>query len=296
MRLRHIEVFHAVYTTGSVTRAAKLLSVSQPSVSKVLSHAEIQLGFKLFERGGGRFLPTAEAERLFHHVNPLFDQIGAVRRVADNLRDLGENKIRLASTPAMGISLIPELVSSFMSAHPGVHFELETLHYTEIAAALIESRLDVALVFDPPSQPDVLATPIASGEFVFIKPANMNAVASPVDLPSIGNLPFVRLNNRGPLGQLLDAYLEKSESTIDVVATTETYHIAHALVARGVGVSIVDAITAQALDDAAVEILPLKHPLQFNVAAVEFEHAAASDMRLRFIEHARSTVQTLLTS
>ena len=50
MRLRHIEIFHAIYTTGSITNAAKLLHVSQPSVSKVLSHAEYQLGFKLFER------------------------------------------------------------------------------------------------------------------------------------------------------------------------------------------------------------------------------------------------------
>ena len=41
MRLRHIEVFHAVYISGSITGAAKLLNVSQPSVSKVLSHAEV---------------------------------------------------------------------------------------------------------------------------------------------------------------------------------------------------------------------------------------------------------------
>lgn len=47
MRLRHIEIFHAIYTTGSITNAAKLLYVSQPSVSKVLAHAELQLGFQL---------------------------------------------------------------------------------------------------------------------------------------------------------------------------------------------------------------------------------------------------------
>ena len=45
MRLRHIEVFHAVYNCGSITGAAKLLNVSQPSISKVLAHAEQQLGF-----------------------------------------------------------------------------------------------------------------------------------------------------------------------------------------------------------------------------------------------------------
>ena len=61
MRLRHIEIFHAIYTTGSITNAAKILHVSQPSVSKVLSHAEMQLGFNLFDRVKGRLIPTEEA-------------------------------------------------------------------------------------------------------------------------------------------------------------------------------------------------------------------------------------------
>jgi len=47
MRLRHIEIFHAVYTCGSITAAAKVLNVPQPSVSKVLAHAESQLGWTL---------------------------------------------------------------------------------------------------------------------------------------------------------------------------------------------------------------------------------------------------------
>ena len=57
MRLRQIEVFHAVYTCGTMTSAARLLNVSQPSVSKVLAHAEQQLGYPLFERVRGKLVP-----------------------------------------------------------------------------------------------------------------------------------------------------------------------------------------------------------------------------------------------
>lgn len=295
MRLRHIEVFHAVYTSGSVTQAAKLLCVSQPSVSKVLAHAESQLGFKLFQRGAGRILPTEEAERLFQHVAPLFDQIGVVRRAADNLKNLEDRKIRLASTPAMGISLLPELAASFMRTHPNVFFELETLHYTEITIALLEGRIDVALVFDPPDQLGIKASPIASGEFVFIKPKKLNTAPAPIALSSIKELPFIRLNNRGPLGQLLDAYLADSEHSMNVVAITETYHIAHAMVARGVGVSIVDAITARALHSPNVDVLPLAPPsLQFNISALEFDKSYNAKVRSTFIEHARLIIQSLL--
>ncbi|HET7663085.1 MAG TPA: LysR family transcriptional regulator, partial [Rhodanobacteraceae bacterium] len=58
MRLRYIELFHAILTTGSLTGAAKLLNISQPAASKALQHAESQLGFALFSRVRGRLQPT----------------------------------------------------------------------------------------------------------------------------------------------------------------------------------------------------------------------------------------------
>ena len=56
MKLRHIEVFHAVMLTGTVNGAARLLNVTQPAVTKILQHAEDQLGFKLFIRNKGRIM------------------------------------------------------------------------------------------------------------------------------------------------------------------------------------------------------------------------------------------------
>ena len=57
MRLRHIEVFNAVMLTGSVSAAARLINVTQPAVSRILAHAELQLGFALFHRLKGRLVP-----------------------------------------------------------------------------------------------------------------------------------------------------------------------------------------------------------------------------------------------
>ncbi len=65
LQLRHIEVFHAVYSCGSISSAAKLLHVTQPAISKSLQHAESRLGYLLFERHKGRLIPTDEARILF---------------------------------------------------------------------------------------------------------------------------------------------------------------------------------------------------------------------------------------
>ena len=68
MNLRHIEIFHCVYVNGSVSAAARALNVSQPSVSKMLRHAESLLGFQLFRRTNGGLVPTEDAHSLFAEV------------------------------------------------------------------------------------------------------------------------------------------------------------------------------------------------------------------------------------
>ena len=72
MNLRQIEVFRAIMATGSVSDAARLLHVSVPAVSRVLSHTETQLNFPLFMRIKGRLSPTAEARRLYHEVEDVY--------------------------------------------------------------------------------------------------------------------------------------------------------------------------------------------------------------------------------
>ena len=116
MRLRQIEVFHAVYTHGSITNAAAALNVSQPSVSKVLAHAEQQLGYRLFDRVKGKLIPTPEAHQLFSHVRDVYEDVDRLRHVAVNLRDASGGRIRVASTPAFGLEILPRAIATFRQA------------------------------------------------------------------------------------------------------------------------------------------------------------------------------------
>ena len=110
MRLRHIEVFHAIYISGSITGAAELLYVSQPSVSKVLSHAEQQLGFPLFHRNKGKLTPTAEAEIMFPEIKRIYQQLKTVRHLAGNIGNGATGIINLAVTPALGFDVLQKLL------------------------------------------------------------------------------------------------------------------------------------------------------------------------------------------
>ena len=113
MRLRHIEVFHAIKQAGSISKAAVLLGVSQPAASKVLQHAESSLGFKLFERVKGRLLPTAEAELLYVEVAKLNSGLDQLRKLSANLRRFPQGRLHVGCLPSLGLSIMPKTIHNF---------------------------------------------------------------------------------------------------------------------------------------------------------------------------------------
>lgn len=296
MRLRQIEVFHAVYTSGAMTSAAALLNVSQPSVSKVLAHAEQQLGYLLFDRVKGKLVPTPEAHRLFAHVSAVYRDVDRLRRVAENLRTGNSGHIRIASTPAFGLELLPLAITSFRDKHADTVFEIETLHLDEMNAALLESRVDIGLAFEPPVTPGIEAETLASSRFVALAPPGMNfhgkTALSAADL--CGH-PFIGLNSRGPLGQILSTYLGPVESELNIVTWSETYHVAKALVVCGSGVTIADEVTARSGGDSDLQILPLAPELRFSIKAMHLDAVPLSIAAQNFVKHLRLSLHDFLS-
>src|SRR5688572_5384546 len=107
MNYRQIEVFHAVYVSGSITAAAQTLHISQPAVSKILRHTEDGLGFALFRRLKGRLQPTEEARQLFNEVADVYQRLGSLKLTARNLRKADTGRLRLAVLPALGLGVAP---------------------------------------------------------------------------------------------------------------------------------------------------------------------------------------------
>ena len=141
MRLRHIEVFNAVMLTGSVSAAARLMNVTQPAVSRILAHAELQLGFALFQRVKGRLVPTQEAQTLYPQVQQLFAQLDEVQRLAASLKNPQRcDELRILTVFALSVELLPRALRAFRAQYPGVAVTIDALHSPQIVAALFIAR------------------------------------------------------------------------------------------------------------------------------------------------------------
>jgi DNA-binding transcriptional LysR family regulator len=246
MRLRHIEVFHAIMQVGTISGAAQVLHISQPAVTKVLQHAELQLGMPLFERVRGKLYPKPEAHRLFIETEKLNRDLQGIRRLAASLKGRAVETVRLVSTPTIAISVLPQAMTAWRRDFPETRCELGTHHTSEIVNALRLGEADLALSLRDPRHPGIVAEPVAEGVLTAMAPAGTWTAAEcaqplgPDDLS--GEL--IGLADSDPLGELVIAACEAQGVQPVFHTVVQTYQIARSLVEAGAGTALVDPFTA----------------------------------------------------
>ncbi|MVV47543.1 LysR family transcriptional regulator [Pseudomonas sp. PB120] len=281
MRLRHIEVFQAIRLTGSVSRAAEILRISQPAVSKTLQHMEMQLGFSLFERVKGRLQLTHEAELLGPEVEKVFRELENVRRLARNLRQHPEGLLRLGCVPSLGLSLLPQAIAMSRASQPGVMIDLQTGHTSGLIASLLAREIDIAIVFNPSHHPGIRSVLLGESELVCL---STDPDTSPLMLDSLTTQSQIRLPQDDPLGGLLPFLDNGEEQPSDSAIKVQTYYVACALAQAGCGYAIVDALTAQAMLKPGCFIRPVRPRIPFKLAALVHESNTLSQLDHGFIE------------
>lgn len=274
MRLRHIEVFNAVMLTGSVSGAARLLNVTQPAVSRTLQHAEVQLGFGLFQRVRGRLAPTAEAQTLYPHIERLFAQLDEVQRLAATLRLGGgtQDELRVHTLLALSYEVFPRAMQLFRQKYPEVKVVHAALHSPQIVSALVLQEADVGYVFSVVSHPALAHEVLGEGEVVCVVPRKLLGPdcgrLQAMSLERLAGMPVIGLDARDPLGVTLGHLLREPEDGPEPVMTVQSYHVALALAHHGVGVAMVERCTAASADLTRVEVLPLEPRIPVPIKAL----------------------------
>ncbi len=272
MRLRHIEIFNAVMLTGSVSAAARLINVTQPAVSRTLKHAELQLGFTLFERTAGRLVPTAEAQALFPLVEKLFSDLDEVQRLAANLRSSTQiHELRVLTVLAMSQSIFPKAVALFKKKFPDIALNHQALHSPQIINSLVLQEADVGYLFGTCSHPALTHQLLQNVPVYSVAPKGMlpNAVLStgsvtPADLHPF---PLIGLDSKDPVGRAIVAMLSTEHPITPPKIVVQTHHVALAMAHQGLGIALIEGCTAANADLDRVDVIPVQPSLHIPVLA-----------------------------
>lgn len=286
MRARHIEAFHAIYSSGSISVAAKVLGVSQPSLSKVLKHAEDQLGYVLFRRVRGRLVATEEAHILFREVSEVEQRLASLRKTARNLRTGGGRHLRVAVLPALGLGVAPAAIANFRKQHPDTSFEVMTHHHDDVLRVLYERRCELAVAYAPTPHPQLKVTTIGSAEVVILfRSDEFENLPPRLNLKWLRGRNVVGLSTSGPVGDLYSAAAAERDVVIKEMVSVQTFYMAAALVMHGAGVAVVDELTAKAsCSTTALDFRPLEPALRFNISVLHLEDRPLSLLARRFIQ------------
>ena len=247
MTLRHMKVFVAVYRTENVTRAAELLNLTQPVVTRTIQEIEKYYGVRLFERINRR-LHITEAGKTFYtyalHIIDSFDQMEKGMRNWDELGIL-----RIGATVTLGNSLLPQVMSQFQKAHPGLKLRASISNGARLQQNLVDNQLDLALIEGEISNPDLNREPIAKDRLILIlPPQDPRKDSEPLPLESLSEESFL-LREPGSMGRSLIDHIFSVHS-IPLVPTLEsasTQAIIRA-VHKGLGISFLpEALVRTAL-------------------------------------------------
>ena len=285
MRLRHIEVFHAVMQAGTISGAAQLLHVTQPAATKALQHCELQLGMPLFDRVRGKLDPTPEAQRLFIEIDKLHRDLVSIRRLAANLKSGEAEHVRLVTTPALATAIVPAAMPAWCEAFPRARCSLATHHTREIVSALLLGEADVALSLQDPRHPGIKAEVIAGGSMVALCPIGSHEAAGSGAL-SLGDIrsEIIGLQSDDPLAGLLHHAGEAAGLPLASRITVQTYQLARAVVEAGVGMTLVDPFTAASADLAKVKVRPLTPQVSVNLHVLSAASAPPGQAARRLVK------------
>ncbi len=272
MNLRQLEAFRATMRTGSITGAAGLLHISQPSVSRLIADLQNKLGFELFIRSGRGLVATVEARRFYQGVESMFIGTERLQELADTIRSTSGDVISLGVIQAVSESIVPQAVSEIYQQRDDVRVMVYVRNTPAIVNAVQMQQFDIGVVGRAPPYEGVELLFETTLPYVCLM-AKSHAQATlqgPVDLEQLadseqfitfgGAYPDEMLDIDHDLSQRLQRYSRLSAANMPVAAA----------LAREAGVlAIVDSVTAEnAVQTRNMVARPILQELHYHLAIV----------------------------
>ena len=285
MNLRQIEVFRAVMLTGSISAASKLLYVSQPAISRLMSHTEQRLGLELFRRVKGRLYPTPEARRLLGEVNAVYEGIERVNEIAEDLATNRTGSLRISCSPNLGQTVLPRAIASFRAVHPAVRIVVRTQIPGNMLRALLSGQAELAVSNMPLAHPNLESRLLVKNPMVALVPAGHPLSGRSYVRPAeLAGEPLIGYGADVPFGLLVREMFGSGFDDLDMRIEVEQAHVARALAQAGAGIALVDAMTVFGQAWPNIVAIPIRTKVNASVQIFNVQSEPLSRLSLEFAQ------------
>jgi DNA-binding transcriptional LysR family regulator len=248
LTLRQVEAFKAVIESGTISGAAQMIHISQPSMSKLIAHFEADTGLKLFDRLKGRLAPTEHGMQLYEEIDRIFAGVRQVENAAEAIRRAERGQLLVGVMPALSGSFIERATMGFLKDRHDLFCSVQSLTSQWIVDRLIARKLDVGLVDGRIDNPFVTLEPLMEHPLVCIMPLDHPLAAkSQIEPQDLHQIPFVAFHSDADVGQIVEGMFEAYSVKTRIVFVANVAPTLCQFVAAGRGVSLVHPLVASGL-------------------------------------------------
>ena len=264
-----LQVVLAVAEEQSFSRAARRLVVAQSSLSRTVAELERSWGVRLFERTTRRVSLTEAGTHFVHMAERVLAAYDAELAHFRGHLDGSVGVLRIAALPSLAATLLPQVVTRYRAQHPHVRIEVEDVLASEVAAAVREGRVDLALTAatvaadTAPSEVAGLPfAPLAVDRFVcLVAPDHPLARLDVVAWERLADEAFVSFDDASSVRVIVDTVL--TGLGVEPLRRVSARNIASVagLCAAGLGVTAVPALVLPLMEFAGLAAVPLEDPV-----------------------------------
>lgn len=286
MEIRVLRYFLTVAREESITRAAEVLHITQPTLSRQLSQLEEETGVRLFERGPRRIRLTSEGMLLRRRAEEILQLVDKTETELSEQQAQVEGTISIGSGESVSVQLLPGLFSSFREKYPRVSFDIFTATADLVKEQMDRGLLDIGLLLEPVDKEkyDFIRLNIREKWVVLMRPDDPLAAKEAVSAQDLLGLPLIlprRMAMRSELASWFGDYYE----LLNVIITSNLNTNGAIMVASGLAYSIVIEGAVSLWDQSKVTYRPLTPELTTTSVLAWKRGQPFSPAALKFIEH-----------
>ena len=280
LTLRQIEIIRAIMVTGTVAGAARLLNVSSPGISRVMKHAEASIGVKLFNRRGGRYSPTAQANAIFNQINSVYDKVEDLQFVISRIKRGANSELKIGSVPSIANIIVPRAVADLRKTLPNLLIEVDILKIEDAADYLLLGKGELVASSYKLDHSVLACEPLARGRLKCIVP----------ETHPLARQTRVTAN---PYGRIMAGVFSSNALPYEVTIRARFGSTVCALVSLGLGIAIVDEFTLAAEQWPTLRALDIVEQTTFQTYVVHRKDVALSTYATRFVSVLRSEMEAV---
>jgi len=269
-----LNIFREVVDRGSFSAAADALSYSQSAVSQAIATLEGEVGAPLIERSRGGVRPTPAGAALAGHVGGILAQMEAAEAEIGAIGAGHGGRLRTASFPTAGATLMPQAIAGFRASHPGVDVTLAEGEPEEIGLRLRAGEFDLVLLFEFEGVGERLGAGIRRFELLddplhlALRHDHPLAGREQLRLEDLRKESWVQTSASSPCAKHVVRSCHAAGFEPSVSFESDDYQTVQGLVAAGVGVALIPQLALSAIrDDIRVRALHPASPVRKVIAA-----------------------------